>query len=213
MRKVLKSILCFGMAIGIIGTVSKPVFASPIKNSTPTNKNFSATLIDNNTGKKVNNAIKDIKHQSSEISSSDGVITETYKVNVTIPTSSITTLDSSGGSKEEGGCEATLKISYNLSSNNEKIQITKISGGWNPSSLVVVSDREAAVTDGRIPPFNKILRKNPTSNSFNYSTGWGYVDFVPGTDYTGARGYTEATLSVPGMGGTHNLFLTVAIDK
>lgn len=164
----------------------------------------------------MSSAIKSVQNIES-VKDANGAITETYKVNVEIPTSTPTsggihTYDVESGSKDKSSCEATLKITYFINGTGEQIKITNIKGGWTPeSNYLVISNRVAAVTDGRGIGIEKTLTKKPTSNSFNYDTGWGYVDYIGGSDKTGARGYTEATLSISGMGGTYDLFLPVAI--
>lgn len=174
-------------------------------------------LIDNKTGKKVDNAIKKVENLSS-VKNFDGSITETYNVDVEIPVSKsdqgdIHINDTTGGSQTAASCQTTLNITYFMNGAGDQIKITNIKGGWTPqSSLLVISKREAAVTDGRGPFIEKTLRQYPTTNSFNYDTGWGYCAYVGGSQYTGARGYTQATLSISGMGGTYSLFCPVAIN-
>lgn len=212
MKKLLSTILCSVLTIGLIIQPST-AFASSIDKTNSTSIAMKPILTDNQSGETLDSAIKNIKKTYYQ-TRSDGAIIQSYEVDITLPINNSTLRDVSGGTITEADCKATLDITYFLSNNNQDIQITNISGGWKPqSSLILVSNRVASVTDGALMPFNKVLRNNPTSNSFSYNTGWAKGTFYPGSEYSGARGYTEATLSIPGMGGSYNLFLPVAISR
>lgn len=110
---------------------------------------------------------------------------------------SITPRASSSFGKEDAGVRAYVSVYYTLNSNNTKISITKISGGWTPESLYLVSDRRVVLKQSF---YGKSMSKTPSSNSFEYETGWGYVSFVSGGK--GPSFTTQATISVPGMSGS-----------
>ena len=209
MKNLLKSILTLGLIFGFIISPTT-TFASENERITLDKP----TLINNETGEVMEAAIKNIRRDSYQSRSSNGSITESYTVDVSIPIGDIRTRDAAGGSITEADCTATLNITYYLRNSGEEINITNISGGWEPqSNYISISNKVASVTDGAIQPLNKVLRENPTSNSFSYDIDWGYVTFYLGSEYSGARGYTEATLSIPGMGGSYNLFLPVCINR
>lgn len=168
-------------------------------------------LTSNDSNQELTDAIKKVEMTSYE-ENSDGSITEGYEVDVSIPTSEFAPFDSAGGSKTEGLVKATLNITYTMRNSNQQIKISSISGGWTrENNQVVVSNREASVNDGR--PIPKIKRWYPTSNTFNYNTDWDFVNYYPGTDYTGVRGYTNARLTVSGMNSYYDLMVTVAVNR
>ena len=211
MKNLVKTILCLGLFIGLI-VPNLPTSANTEHNTTPYLFSSTPILTNEESGEIIESAIKDIK-QTSRQARSDGSITESFEVEVVIPIDS-KLRDVAGGTITEASCKTTLDITYYLRNNNQEIKITNISGGWYPTfSDVVVSEREAAVTDGGFPPFNKVLRQYPSKNTFSYDTGWGYMQYYPGSEYTGARGYTQATLTIPGMGGKYNLFMPVNISR
>lgn len=123
-----------------------------------------------------------------------------------------------GSEKEDNGIIAKLKITYFLRSGGEEIKITNISGSWTGSiSSVETKDREVAVTDGAgvAGIGSKVLRWNPTSDTFDYDTGWGYVQNMPHSAeaMTGPRGYSEVYYRIPGMGWTwQHLYFSVKVE-
>ncbi|MEO2212580.1 hypothetical protein ABGV40_17185 [Paenibacillus amylolyticus] len=196
-----------------IGTPSPPQFE------------FNALVTDEN-GNKVDVEFKDVKQVSTQTNSngllrtqnadSETTVTESYEVTVTLPTDNdaISTFDEGEAGKTENNVKAYLSITYNHRNNKQEIQITKFSGYWEPkNSLMLVSNRSASVTDGVGLGVGKVLRNNPTSNTFSYNTGWGYVNWYPDSSVSGPRGNTEATVTATGMGSGYNLFLFYALTK
>ena len=61
----------------------------------------------------------------------------------------------------------------------------------------------------------KSITEHPTTNTFSYNTGWGYVQYYPQSTnaLTGPRAYSEATGSINGMGGSYTIFVTVDINR
>lgn len=74
--------------------------------------------------------------------------------------------------------------------------------GTTAAILHNIVKRECFVTDD----VNK-KRFYPTKNTFNESLNWNYVYKKPVSDISGARAYTQAIITIPGMEGTHTLFL------
>lgn len=105
-----------------------------------------------------------------------------------------------------------LKITYSLSSTPQypTIKITNVSGNWTwPSALDMdINEREVLAYDGL--PFQRgdELVKYPSSNTFNYDTGWGYVQKYP-FDYqsfSGPRAETYFIYRISSMGSTWHEF-------
>ena len=71
------------------------------------------------------------------------------------------------------------------------------------------------VNDGRMLGTGKSITEHPTTNTFSYNTGWGYVQYYPQSTnaLTGPRAYSEATGSINGMGGSYTIFVTVDINR
>lgn len=116
------------------------------------------------------------------------------------PNMSILPFSTESGSKNEGGVSAVLKVDYDVNSTNEKVRLNKVYGSWTPkSSNYKLSDRMVTAHSGVI--WGKKLTKYPSSNSFSYTTGWGYNDRV--FDYNSApRAQSSAKITVVGMSGS-----------
>lgn len=225
MKKMLKMILGSGLGVILaIAMIPAATFANSTNSSEPIfnieaelikNDNDSVgTFSTNSTNGNADGEVKEVNRTSHE-QNSDGSITESFEVKVSLPSGSssnlITTMDSKGGSKTEAFATANLDITYYLRNNNEEIKIAGISGSWEPNSYIRVTNREVFLTDGSPLNMGNELRRYPSSNSFSYGTGWGWGYYYPGTDYSGAAGWSKATLKPSGMGGSHNLFLQVTL--
>lgn len=119
--------------------------------------------------------------------------------------SAISIFDSSGGSKTGGGVTARLSVDYDLRSTT--IRVNSVSGSWTPSSnMYGVSSRTVNMHSG--PVYGRDLAtKYPTSNSFKYTTGWGYNSFATGQ--ASPRAWTSAKVRISGMTATYTLNLDV----
>lgn len=110
--------------------------------------------------------------------------------------------DSKGGQSTSGGVTAKLYVDYDVSANNEKVKLNKVYGSWNPSSsLYYLTNRKVDAHSG-YGTGNK-LSKTPTSNSFSYTTGWGYNNRLLGD--LSPRAWSSATVNVSGMSATHTI--------
>ena len=143
------------------------------------------------------------------------------EVVVSLPDSGISPRSSQTSEADQDAIIARLTITYSLSSDKEKIKISAVSGSWTGSiTNLEMKDRVVGVTDGAgyWGIGSKTLTWHPPANSFTYSTGWGYVDFLVPSDEsyigTGPRAYSEAYYRIPGMGGWdwHSIFLTVELS-
>lgn len=137
----------------------------------------------------------------NSMASNDESIVVGYDVFIPIE-SSITTYDSSGSQKTEGGVTAKLYVDYDVSSNNEQVRLNKVYGSWTPSSnMYSLSNRTVDAHSGS--GTGKKLSKKPSSNSFSYSTGWGYNNRVWGD--ASPRAWSSAKISISGMTATHTI--------
>lgn len=159
------------------------------------------TLIDNTTG-----AVQEIEAtlETTSVSTRSSEETFTTGYSAFIPIQLPTTRTSQPGGKDDGsGVSVLFHVVYTISSNHEQIKVSRIYGSWTPSSnLFTVSNREVGMHAGLDSPGT--LRKYPSSNSFDYSTGWGYCNFVPAGDAS-PFAWADATITVYGMSGSHLL--------
>jgi hypothetical protein len=97
-------------------------------------------------------------------------------------------------------------------SGNPQIRVNRVWGNWTKKySGMNVWAREVYYTSQGTHSSQKATRK-PTTNSFNYRTGWGWVqEYPPETGAgSGARAFTSARYNIDGMGAlTVQLTLTV----
>lgn len=120
---------------------------------------------------------------------------------------------SSDSSNNHGDFVAYLKINYQTSGTASlpTIKVTSVSGNWkcNATSYTArFENREVLVKQGNWL-YDDTLVKYPTSNSFSYSTGWGYVDDLPKTDYSGVYAFSTAKAIINGMGGGYTLNVSI----
>ena len=111
--------------------------------------------------------------------------------------------------------DVTASISINYGRQGDKIRVNKVYGSWKPAtSMIEISKREVHYGDG-VPLGGKSDHKYPTSNSFSYTTGWGWVDWYPASSdaMSGARAFSSAVVSVPGMSGSHTIEVFVTANQ
>ena len=126
--------------------------------------------------------------------------------------------DSVTNEQEESSIRAKIKLTYSWANNKNDIKISNVSGSWECTSSkysMSFSNRTVGVDDGRPLGTGKSITEHPTSNTFSYNTGWGYVQYNPQstTAMTGPRAYSEATGSINGMGGSYTIFVAVDINR
>ena len=126
--------------------------------------------------------------------------------------------DSVTNEQEESSIRAKIKLTYSWANNKNDIKISNVSGSWECTSSqysMSFSNRTVGVNDGRMLGTGKSITEHPTTNTFSYNTGWGYVQYYPQstTALTGPRAYSEATGSINGMGGSYTIFVTVDINR
>lgn len=126
--------------------------------------------------------------------------------------------DSVTNEQEESSIRAKIKLTYSWANNKNDIKISNVSGSWECTSSqysMSFSNRTVGVNDGRMLGTGKSITEHPTTNTFSYNTGWGYVQYYPQSTsaLTGPRAYSEATGSIDGMGGSYTIFVTVDINR
>jgi hypothetical protein len=145
----------------------------------------------------------------NSIQSNDESVVVGYEVFVPIENSNssgITPFDVGGGSKTAGGVTARLNVDYDVSSDGEQIRLNKVYGSWTPSdSMYYLTDRKVEAHSGAI--WGKNLSKTPTSNTFSYTTGWGYNYFAGGQ--ASPRAWSSATIHISGMTATYTINLEI----
>lgn len=111
----------------------------------------------------------------------------------------ISPLTNQGGDRDNGDVYAKVSLNYDYLKNSNQIRINTLSGYWTPlNNFILIDNRKTGCHNG--VPYGSSITKYPTSNTFSYNTGWGYVDFYPGSLISGARAYSEARVIIPGMG-------------
>lgn len=126
-----------------------------------------------------------------------------HEVSVPLSALGVNPRSSISSEKDDDAITAKLSVTYYLK--GEEIKITNISGGWVGSLVSLeMKNREVSITDGAgVWGFGeKSLTKYPTTNTFSYDTGWGYVPYNPhSTDaMSGPRCYSSVNYRIPSMG-------------
>lgn len=90
-----------------------------------------------------------------------------------------------------------------------KIKVTSVQGSWKCTSTSYTArfeNRDLLAKQGNWFYDSKCtLVKQPTSNTFKYSTGWGFVDDLPKTAYSGVYVVSTAKAVINGMSGGYTL--------
>lgn len=114
-------------------------------------------------------------------------------------------------SKNNGAFVAYLRYDYQKGGTTAqpKIKVTSVQGSWKCTSTSYSSrfeNREVLAKQGNwIYDRKCTLNKKPTSNSFNYSTGWDFVSDLPKTESSGIYVFSTAKAIINGMGGGYTL--------
>ena len=115
---------------------------------------------------------------------------------------------------EHGDFVANIVMYYETAGSIDlpKIKITSVTGGWKCTATNYTArfeNREVLVKQGNWF-YDDTLVRYPTTNTFLYAPGWGFVDDLPKTDYSGAYALSSATAIINGMGGGYTLNVSVA---
>ena len=113
---------------------------------------------------------------------------------------SVTTYDSKGGVQSAGGITAKLNVAYDMGV--EKIRLNKVYGSWSPSHGYYLTNRKVNAHTGQL--WGYTFSKAPTTNSFSYTTGFGYNRYAGGGDIS-PRAWSSAVSRVSGMSATYTI--------
>ena len=178
-------------------------------------------VVDNLTNERIEYDIADeqVTSSISDQNMKTGEQKVEYDMTLKLPADNgIMLCDSVTNEQEESSIRAKIKLTYSWANNKNDIKISNVSGSWECTSSkysMSFSNRTVGVNDGRPLGTGKSITEHPTSNTFSYNTGWGYVQYNPQstTAMTGPRAYSEATGSINGMGGSYTIFVTVDINR
>lgn len=125
--------------------------------------------------------------------------TATVDAGIAAPASGgITPLATVGGTLNPGSITSSITLQYSLT--GDQIRFERSYGGWSPASGFEVRNRAVDIYNGGLAPSQ--INKNPTSNSYNYSTGWGWITKPPSGSYTSPRTHAVAQYRLAGVNGT-----------
>ncbi len=199
-----KGLISICLVLAMCLSLYMPAGATNIADEETSNKQneFSLTLTNDTTGEvQVINATRMTSNMLTRSANSE--VTVGYSAFVPIPTYATLSTTQPGGKSDGSGVSVLFYVVYTISTNHEKIKVSRIYGSWTPTSnLYAISNREVGMHAGLDSPGT--LLKYPSSNSFDYSTGWGYCNFVTAGDAS-PYAWADATISVYGMSGTHSL--------
>lgn len=129
--------------------------------------------------------------------------------------SGIVPLDSQTSETSKSAITGTLTLTYLVNADKQEIKITKVSGSWSQSYSDVgisIKDRQVEVFDGAMyNTQHKIY--TPTTNKFDYLTGFNYVLFYPTLidAGTGPRAFSDCEFNITSMGYSWTHF-TVSVN-
>lgn len=206
MKKMTTTLILFS----IIMSLSSPIYADSLSTSNEylinqaiENTSAMAKITDNVTGEEIilEATIVNIEQLSSS-RNSDSQFSVSYEVEVPL---NLLSRVSAGFNGDNDYATANVTAVYSIHSTGELIRVERIHGGWSVSnSIFYLTDRSCGASSGGM---QYSISKYPTSNSFNYSTGWGYVDRVGGD--LGPHVWSDVEVWVSGMeaAGSKNLNL------
>lgn len=84
-----------------------------------------------------------------------------------------------GGTVQPGSVKSSITLTY--SKKTEDIRLEKVVGSWAPNNSIELRNRSVRIINGGTLP--SVINKTPTSNSYNYSTNWGYVQYTNHANY------------------------------
>lgn len=204
----MKKILALFLVGVMMTTLSLNCFAA----STSPDLEVAAIMINNETGEKIPVEVEYSFSPTAQLFSLGGEKSYVAEAtaNFKLPSSGIKPLYTDT-STTENGVVATLSIHYDRS--GDDIRVNKVDGSWTPSSdWVYLNNREVHYGDG-VPLGGNYAHQYPTTNSFSYTTGWGWVQWYPAsaTAMSGARAFSSAIVGISGMAHyTVEVFVTAS---
>lgn len=194
-KRIKKKIVAVILSISCLMYANMSAFAA----DNEMNFEIGAVMVDQETGEKTP---VDVEYKITPISKFANTDEQTCIAEVTanfkLPTPEIAPL-LSDTSTSESDVKASISIHYDR--RNDEIRVNKVSGFWEPSnSQIFLNNREVIYGDG-VPVVGKHDKKNPTTNTFEYPTGWGWVLYYPAAPdaLSGARAFSSAVVNVSGM--------------
>lgn len=206
MKKILKLLTSLSLAVTLAIIPGAKTHANATDDHVLNNSSVTVTIVNDETGEEKVLDSDIVKQNAKQIYSKRNGDSIEVGYDVFIPieelSDEISTLTSTGGSQTEGGVTAKLYVDYDVSSNNEKVRLNKVWGSWSPSSsMYYLSTRSVNAHSGF--PYGNRLTKSPSSNSFSYTTGWGFNDRIWGD--SAPRAWSSAKIHITGMTATHTI--------
>lgn len=167
-----------------------------------------ARVVDNETGE-----VTQLETQTLE-NVGGGVTIQTQPGSV-LEGGGIALFKTAGGTQGTGSASARVTVDYDTRtvSGKREIRINRVYGGWTPlQSGVTFRSREVFYGAGIPMSGAYSATRTPTSNSFSYATGWGWVEHYPVLPACGSgpRAFTSARFGVSGMASfTLEVFVTI----
>lgn len=203
MKKFSKLFISLSLMFSLVLLITGRSYANNSSNEILHNNKVKVTITNDQTGEVTTLNQIDLKNnaKTNSIAYNNKSISLGYEVFIPIG-EGITPFESTGGTQTSGGVTAKLNVDYDVNSTNEKVRLNRVYGSWTPSSsLYTLSNRSVNAHSGVIT--GKKLTKSPTSNTFSYTTGWGYNDRAWGDN--APRAWSSAKIHVQGMTATHTI--------
>lgn len=84
-----------------------------------------------------------------------------------------------GGTVNPGSLQSSITLTYTKLT--QDVRLERAEGSWAPGFSIEVANRHVRIINGGVLP--DVINKYPTSNSYNYTTGWGFVQYNSSTNY------------------------------
>lgn len=142
-------------------------------------------------------ATGDVLYEESEIVPISGNGTTTISSPELNTSGQIQPLSTVGGIVQPGSVKSSITLTY--TKRTEDVRLERATGSWTPNASIELRNRHVRIINGGIVPAT--IDKYPTGNSYNYSTGWGFVQYTNSTNYV-PRVYAEVQHRIAGTNGS-----------
>lgn len=196
--------ICMMIGLVILGTSSVALANEKTTDAEELSGLVKVTFTNAETEKVVYFEPEEVRISSQEsLMSSSSSANQTMTCSVFIPLESnnegIMPASTVTGGQENSGVTANMAVNYDYDKTNNLLRVNSVSGSWTPSSsYYYLGNREVGAHAGS--PNKLVLNKYPTTNTYSYTTGWGYVPRY--WDTFSARAWSEADIYISGMSGT-----------
>lgn len=103
------------------------------------------------------------------------------------------------GGQANDGVRGMMTVYYDYIPSDNLLRTNAVEGSWTMNSTYYyLGNREVGLHSGTGNGY--LLEEHPTTNSYEYITGWGYVNRY--WDTLSARAWSEADIYISGMSGT-----------